>query len=194
MSSKPPSPLKTTARAATGGVALVGAILLLMFFRGTGVGIGTDGEGENDKGNSSETPETESKDPNPSPELASMGNPSPDPFATSPTEPEAAAEPEEPELSRDEQVATGQKTLGILIDERSYLLKIPGTPQDVFRPSTLERVVELAQMVPGDSNGIRVTVLRRETARTTAEQQLKQALAATGITDDAIYMPSDFVP
>ena len=84
--------------------------------------------------------------------------------------------------------------MGILIDERSYLLKIPGTPQDIFRPSTLDRVVQLAKMVSGDVNGIRVVILRRETARVTAEQNLKAALVEAGISANAVYMPNHFTP
>lgn len=191
MASKRPSALKTTTRAASGGAVLVGAILVLIFFRGTGIGVGVDSEGEGDPSTDATDADEKSAAKN-SPELASMDTSLDVPEQTAPdTTPQASAQPN---LTIDEQVAMGQKTLGILIDERDYLLRIPGTPQDVFRPSTLERLVELAQLVAGDSNGIRVTILRRETARTTAEQELKAALAAAGIGANAVYMPNDFVP
>lgn len=194
MARKRPTALKTTTRAASGGAVLVGAVLVLLFFRGTGIGIGVDSEGEAEE--SVNTPDaSEPSDSEPSRELASVA---PASGSSGSQQPDAAIPPKEisnqPKLSIDERVATGQKTLGILIDERSYLLRIPGTPQDVFRPSTLERLVELAKLVSGDTNGIRVTILRRETARTTAEQELKSALAAAGIGANAVYMPNDFVP
>lgn len=194
MASKRPTVLKTTTRAASGGVLLVGAVLMFLFFRGGGLGIGVDSEGESDATTDTNDsgPQTDSKT---SPKLASVDNTA---GLTQPAQSETVDPPDEdsnePKLTIDEQVATGQKTLGILIDERSFLLRIPGTPQDVFRPSTLERLVELAQLVSGDTNGIRVTILRRETARTTAEQALKTALAAAGISANAVYMPNDFVP
>lgn len=187
MTSKRPKVLKTATRAASGGVILVGAVLMLLFFRGGGLGVGVDSPGESEDSGTQDTATTEAQS-NISPDLSSVA--SPEQKTPQPKESEST----EPKLTIDEQVATGQKTLGILIDERSFLLRIPGTPQDVFRESTLERLVELAQMVPGDSNGIRVTILRRETARTTAEQELKRALEASGIGANAVYMPNDFVP
>lgn len=191
MASKRPTVFKTTTRAASGGAVLVGAVLMLLFFRGTGIGIGVDSEGEADE-SAGTTEDGQQSVAKTSPELASIGNASQTPQRSQPDT--ASQSPEQQTLTIDEQVATGQKTLGILIDERSYLLRIPGTPQDVFRPSTLERLVELAQLVAGDTNGIRVTILRRETARTTAEQELKTALAEAGISANAVYMPNDFVP
>lgn len=190
MTSKRPQVLKTATRAASGGALLVGAALMLMFFRGGGFGIGVDSPGENEDPTAQSDDGSQSQSPI-STELASMES-----AATSEENPviETSAAPTEPELTIDEQVATGQKTLGILIDERAFLLRVPGTPQDVFRESTLARLVELAQLVPGDSNGLRVTIFRRETARTTAEQELKLALEAAGIGANAVYMPNNFVP
>ncbi|MEP3481891.1 MAG: hypothetical protein ABJZ55_21790 [Fuerstiella sp.] len=191
MASKRPSALKRSTRAASGGAVLAGVILVLVFFRGSGLGTGVDSEGEGDQSADTTNSESQSAE-NQSPELASVGTSLDTPQQTAPNAtPKASVQQT---LTIDEQVATGQRTLGILIDERDYLLRIPGTPQAVFRPSTLERLVELSQRVAGDSNGIRVTILRRETARTTAEQELKAALAASGIGADAVYMPNDFVP
>ena len=189
MASKRPTVFKTTTRAASGGAVLVGVALVLLFFRGKGIGIGVDSEGQTDP--SAETSEGEQRaSQTTTPEFASISNPLNSPETAQP----AAEGKQQPELTIDEQVAVGQKTLGILIDERSYLLKIPGTPQDIFRPSTLDRVVQLAKMVSGDVNGIRVVILRRETARVTAEQNLKAALVEAGISANAVYMPNHFTP
>ena len=126
MASKRPTVFKTTTRAASGGAVLVGVALVLLFFRGKGIGIGVDSEGQTDP--SAETSEGEQRaSQTPTPEFASISNPLNSPETAQP----AAEGKQQPELTIDEQVAVGQKTLGILIDERSYLLKIPGTPQDL---------------------------------------------------------------
>lgn len=82
----------------------------------------------------------------------------------------------------------------ILIDERSYRLQISADPKPVYREISLESIKPLAAKTTGDSNGIRVRVLRRETSRQSAETQLLDALASSGITPDAILMPSTPVP
>ena len=82
----------------------------------------------------------------------------------------------------------------MLIDEHEYLLQLPGTPDPIFRPTPLSRIVELATIATGDANGIKVRILRRESARASSEQQLITDLAHKGIRQDAVVMPSDFVP
>ena len=52
----------------------------------------------------------------------------------------------------------------------------------------------LAELAEGDTNGIRVRILRRENARASAEEKLKLELQHVGIRTGAVYMPEDFVP
>ena len=82
----------------------------------------------------------------------------------------------------------------MLIDERQFLIQIATTPTPLFRPSPLARIVELAARAPGDTNGIRVRILRRETARPSAENELREVLKSVGLLDDAILMPAETVP
>jgi hypothetical protein len=175
MGSKRPGVMKSTMRAASGGVIVVAALLALMFFRGTGTG---DGDAE-----TAGTPD------------ASPGNT----LVSTETTPGNSKNPVVPRdesggLTPDEQKALSGKVLGILIDERSFLLAVPDGESEIYKPIKLQRLTELAKLADGDSNGIRVRVMRRESARMSAEAGIKQALQSVGIGDDAIYMPAEFVP
>lgn len=88
----------------------------------------------------------------------------------------------------------GQPVLTVLIDERSYRVQVPAEPAPLYRDSSLEQIRSLASTTTGDTNGIRVRILRRETARQSAETALHQTLEQAGITVDAILMPSETVP
>jgi hypothetical protein len=97
-------------------------------------------------------------------------------------------------LTDDEQKALSGDVLTVLIDERAFLIEIPSDSETVFRPTDLDRAVELAAMAKGDTNGIKVRILRRESSRASAEFQLKSELQRHGIGGDAIIMPGEFVP
>ena len=178
MNSRRPRIIKTTAKAASGGVLAVIALIALMFFRGAGTGT--------DEGNhNSESEQASTQRP-----MAS---------ATTETAVEATDLPDVSDgddsgLTSDEQQALSGKTLGILIDEWNYLLEVPGDPDTIFRPAELERLLVLAAKAEGDTNGIRIRILQRETARPKAEQELRQKLADIGISASAIYMPAEFIP
>lgn len=178
--SKRPRILKTTTRAASGGVIVIAALLALLFFRGPGLG---QGEGD------SETDGAESA-------MASTQNPAGSPAAATPTVAPAETDPatETGGLTSDEERALSDKILAILIDEHEYRLEVPGDGETLYRPVRLERLLELAQLAEGDSNGIKVRILRRENARASAEEKLKLELEHVGIRTDAVYMPEEFVP
>ncbi|MEO2019773.1 MAG: hypothetical protein ABGZ53_36030 [Fuerstiella sp.] len=170
MVSKRPRVIKSTARAATGGIIVVAALLALMFFRGAGSGTG----------------EGESSSPLPT-MVATESNAD---------EAENSSEPmlADGGLTADEQKALSDQVLSILIDEHDYLMVIPDDSTTIYRPMEMERLVELAQQAEGDSNGIRVRILQRESARPSAEEDLKAALASAGIDVDALYQQSEFIP
>lgn len=175
MNSKRPGAIKSTTKAASGGVIIVVALMALMFFRGPGMG--TD-DGETPKSQpmaSTELPQSHAT-----------------PMPSEPSEPRT--EPETGGLTLDEQQALSSDVLSILIDEREYLMEVPGSGGPVFRPTKLSRLLQLASQAKGDSNGIRVRVVRRENARASAENQIKLELSKIGIGEDAIYMPADFIP
>ncbi len=98
------------------------------------------------------------------------------------------------DLTSDERNALASQVLNVLIDERQFLIQIAATPTPLFRPSPLARIAELAARAPGDTNGIRVRILRRETARPSAENELREVLKSVGLLDDAILMPAETVP
>ena len=87
-----------------------------------------------------------------------------------------------------------QPVLTILIDEYTYRILVPADPEPVYRECSLPEVLSLAEKTTGDVNDIRIRILRRETARQSAETALLESLAATGIGVDAILMPSTTEP
>ena len=69
-----------------------------------------------------------------------------------------------------------------------------GLTDPVYVETPLPRVIELAKLAKGDSNGIRVRILRRESARASAEFDLIDGLHKAGVSKDSTIMPADFVP
>ena len=177
MNSKRPGLFKTTARAASGGALVIGALLALLFLRGGGIGSGT-----------SEAPVTQvttgqpERTPTVSPAPSDARTPSDDSVDASGG------------LTDDEKKALSKDVLTVLIDEHEYLMEVPSDSETVYHPIELKRVIELAQQAPGDTNGIRVRVLRRESSRAAAEDQIKRDLTRAGIGEDSIYMPAEFIP
>lgn len=97
-------------------------------------------------------------------------------------------------LTDDERKSLSGNILTVLIDNYQYMIELPGKPDATFRPAELSRIVELAALAKGDSNGIKVRVLIRQSARASAEKQLQADLEHSGIHRDAIMMTSEFVP
>ena len=169
MSDSKPKVVRSAAKAASGGIIAVLAVIALMFLQGPGIGSGeTDGEG-----------------------LAPV---KPTMVTTEPPDAKDDGESAAGGLTDDEQKALSGNVLGILIDERSYLIEVPSGEESQFVSADLTRLLELAELADGDTNGIRIRILQRETARAKAEQDLRQALGEIGISTDAIYMPAEFVP
>ena len=177
--------VRGTSRASVGAGALLIGLALFLLFRGFGPGgTGLSGSGTSsapgagektmitkDGSGSGAQTETESSDKSlAAPETVAGG------------------------LTEDEKKALSGDVFTVLIDEHDFLIELPGTSDPVFRPSTLDRVVELATLARGDSNGIRVKILRRESSRASAEFQLKTELERLGLRSDAIIMPGEFVP
>lgn len=169
---------RTSKAGMTGGAVLIG-LALFMLFRGLGPG----GPGTGANSDSSESTGTQISTSTSSPE-------------TTPTAEKsvAAAETVAGGITDDEEKALAGNVFTVLIDEHSYLMEIPGTPDPIFRPTPLPRILELAPQAKGDTNGIRVRILRRENARASAEFELKSELERIGIRSDAVMMPGEFVP
>ncbi|MFO0974956.1 MAG: hypothetical protein U0996_01090 [Planctomycetaceae bacterium] len=183
-----PRLVRGTSRAGVGAGAVLIGLALFMLFRGFGLGPGS-GPGEGGTG------EAEQKADEPPRILAADTSPQDrekKDEADSETEPVAPGG--ETGLTFDEEKAIASNVLTVLIDEHDYLMQVPGTTDAVYRRADLARLVELAKRTKGDSNGIRVRILRRESARASAENQIKADLVHAGIGTDAIVMPRDFVP
>lgn len=85
--------------------------------------------------------------------------------------------------------------LTLLIDEYQLFARVEHGQGTRYEAISLDKAVQLAQRAAGDANGIRVRILRRETARAAAEEQLQQALRQqASLPDDAIYLASELVP
>lgn len=176
--SLPRKVISRTSRAGIGGGAVLIGIALYLLMRGPGLG------GPGSAGTESESGADEK----------TMITSSPESSPTSVTKPVAAADPIEGGLTEDEEKALSGDIFTVLIDEHNFLIEVPGTGEPVFRLTPLDRVVELAGLAKGDTNGVKVKVLRRESSRASAEFQLKSELERRGIRSDAIIMPSEFVP
>ncbi len=172
--------VRGTSRAGMGGGALLIGLALFLLFRGFGPGgTGASGSGTGAESTTASTvkgpaPKDEKKESDESslaaPDLIIGG------------------------LTEDERKALSGNMLTVLIDDYQYLIELPGTPVNILRPAELSRIVKLASLAKGDSNGIKVRVLIRESARASAEKQLQADLEHSGIHRDAIMMTSEFVP
>jgi len=173
-SKRGPNVVKSTTRAAAGGVLVIGALLAMLFYRSGGSG---QGDAEAPEGGPPDSPMLTSTETLTDPVL------------------DALLEDDAPGgLTADEKKALSDGVLTLLIDEYAYLMMIPSESGPVYRDTALPRLLELAKQTRGDSNGIRVRVQRRESSRASAEHRLKNELQRAGVTQDALYMASEFVP
>jgi len=172
--------IRRTSKAGMGGGAILIGLALYLLFRGFGFGgPGPAGSGIGTESESGDTTMITKADSS---------------SASNSTNALAAPDRIEGGLSDDEKKALSGVTLTVLIDEHDYLFEIPGTQDPMFRPTPLERIVELATQAKGDTNGTKVRILRRQTSRASAEEKLKLELGRRGIHADAIVMPGEFVP
>lgn len=167
--------LRTLSRIMTLGVVGLIAYLLLHLLPG---GWGESGNGRED----SETETLVSHDGRSTPVVPALD-------ASSSTD----------EVSRDaltgqERAALAGGILTLLIEERDYFLAVPRADGWEYSPLPLSRARELAVRAAGDSNGIRVRILRRASSRASAEYELMQELQEAGLDSDAIFMSSQFEP
>lgn len=172
--------VRGTSRAGMGGGAILIALALFMLFRGMGPG----GTGASGSGTGKGTTMPEQSQPAVG---SSESNPDENPSL-------AAPESVVGGLTDDERKALSGDLLTVLIDDFQYMIELPGNPDAIHRPTELSRIVQLASLAKGDSNGIKVRVLIRQSARASAESQLLADLEHSGIHRDAIMMTSEFVP
>ena len=82
--------------------------------------------------------------------------------------------PDAPEATAD--------VLRVVIDEHQYLLKSEGKETPIKLADLIERI----KQTPGDSDGVRLKIFQKETARVKAEEDLKSALSEAQIADTAV--------
>ena len=180
--------LRTSSRYGVGAGALMIGIAFYLLLRGFGTGFGT-GTGETEQPASADSANT-----------PAAAAPADTTAATQPAKTVAADKDAESgarslsDLTADERRAISSGILTVLIDERKFLIQIADTPAPVFRSTILSRIPELVRRCSGDTNGIRVIVRRRETARPSAEADLRRELEQLQITSDAILMPEEILP
>lgn len=167
--------LRTTSRAGIGGGAILIGLALFLLFKGMGPG----GTGSSGSGIGPESGKTL---------ITSKG--------TETKTKNAVAAPDEIKggLTDEEKKSLSGDMFTVLIDEKNFLIELPGDPDPVYREASLPRIIELAKLARGDSNGTRVRILRRDSARASAEFDLIEGLHKAGISKDSTIMPADFVP
>lgn len=79
--------------------------------------------------------------------------------------------------------------LRVVIKDRSYFLRDGETDTPIELPA----LVDAVKQHPADDDGIKLRLYRSNTARVTAELQLREALHAAGVSDAAIYVSPDAV-
>ena len=156
-------------RTASGGIIVIVALLAVLFMQGPGTG---DGESSDPGSSSSDS------------ELLASTNAGGVPLAT---------DQQHGGLTDNEQAALSGKTLVVLIDEHDYRVQVSGDDPEAWTPIELARLAEVARHATGDSNGIRVRIQKRVTARASAEQKILLELEKVGIGEDAIFESSELV-
>jgi hypothetical protein len=167
--------IRKAPKAAVGGGALMLAFLLYMLFP---FGLGSDsGQGESEGESSSAGDAMVTSRPMTTPTPGVVNDPSPLSSFTD-----------------DEKRALSDDVLTVLINEHDYLVELPSDSEPVNRPLPLDRILALAELATGDANGIRVRVLRRDSARASAEEKLRLELKRVGVGSSAIHMSESTVP
>jgi len=180
--------LRTSSRYGVGAGALLIGIALYLMLRGFGVGTG-EGTGDTEQRASADSA-NESDTAAPA-NTKALTQPAASVAADKDAESGAGSLTD---LTADERRAISSGILTVLIDERKFLIQIADTPAPLFRSTILSRIPELVRRCSGDTNGIRVIVRRRETARPSAEADLRRELEKLQITSDAILMPEEILP
>jgi hypothetical protein len=155
-----------------GGVLVVGAMFLGGLFKGIGFGPGGSGDGDGE------------------------GDGKPGTHAEAPDKPAVQV----PQPKPTETAATGTglgDVVNVLIDGDQYkILRSSDAPwydKANYEPATLERVVELAGQVEGDS-GVKIRIAMRGNADSQAEERLERALLDAGLDPTAVNWRDQTVP
>ena len=83
--------------------------------------------------------------------------------------------------------------LTILVEDRHYAVWRMTRKGNGYFPADLDYIVELALAAKPNDDGLRVRILRSESARVTAWQKLQSELVQAGIPAEAIVLTKDLV-
>lgn len=83
--------------------------------------------------------------------------------------------------------------LTILVEDRSYAVWRKTQKGNGYFPAELDELIPLALNATPNDDGLRVRILRSESARVTAWQKLQSDLVQAGVPADAIVLTKDLV-
>tara|TARA_R110002072_G_scaffold287242_1_gene452653 strand:+ start:123023 stop:123502 length:480 start_codon:yes stop_codon:yes gene_type:complete len=90
------------------------------------------------------------------------------------------------------ETAAPPAVLEIRIDNHDYFVRDDSSATGV-RQVDLDEAVKLAQVTTGNDDGIRVRILRSQSARLSAWTSLHDSLISANLTQDSIRMPKELV-
>ncbi|MBC7817972.1 MAG: hypothetical protein IAG10_13860 [Planctomycetaceae bacterium] len=83
--------------------------------------------------------------------------------------------------------------LTILVEDRHYAVWKKTRKGNGYFPAEMDELIQLALAAKSNEDGLRVRVLRSESARVTAWQKLQSELVQAGVPADAIVLTKDLV-
>ena len=86
------------------------------------------------------------------------------------------------DTQRDELPTSVPNDVRVVIDDRRYLLRWNGKEALIALP----QLMDLIKKAPGDSDGVRVRIYQKMSARASAEEALKKELISAAIPDTAV--------
>ncbi|MBM84271.1 MAG: hypothetical protein CMJ78_27260 [Planctomycetaceae bacterium] len=110
------------------------------------------------------------------------------------TTPDLRPDGEQPEEPKDEPPKLARpEILEVLIDNRDFLVRMLVDGEARYQQLSMKELITFAKQVPGNDDGIKVKIARRESSRATAEMELRDQLLEAGIKDSAVLWQKDFV-
>lgn len=105
--------------------------------------------------------------------------------------------PEEPAVDPAPDVAPPDRVppqvLNVLVEDRHYAVRRTAGGREIWNRVELDRVVALAEQTPGNADGVRVRIVRDESARASAEIELHERLLEAGLPKESIVTERDLI-
>lgn len=89
--------------------------------------------------------------------------------------------------------APSDNVLTILVEDRHYAVWRKTRKGNGYFPEELDKLIELAQAASPDNDGVRVRIIRSESARLTAWQRLQSELVKANIPADSILLTKELL-